>query len=121
MECGAVLENMGMADLFVCSTVQPELEGTATEPTQAKYKGTYNRRAYFSERLSAACLLEPDIPDDDKAKIQEAYNIYSNKNWIQRERRKTGSIHKRDIQQILRSLNKTYKTSRFTTRYLEKW
>ena len=126
MECGAVLENMGFADLLACSAYrepmepnEPMDEAEPKRPTTI-YKGTYNRRAYFSERLSAACLLEPDIPEADKAKIREEYDKYANRDWIQKERRRKGNIHKKDIQAILRSLNKANNTNRFTTCYLGK-
>jgi hypothetical protein len=124
MECGEVLTEMHWNDLMACSAyVEPGMEPEQPQESvvSKSFKGTYHRRAYLMERLSAACLREPDINDDDKRKIISEYEAYSQQSWFHKQRYNKRIIDKRDIQSILRSLNKKNNTKLFTTRYLEKW
>ena len=126
MECGKVLQQMHYTDLLACSTLdQRRVEEISDNPKASKspkiYKGTYHCHAYLMECLSAACLREPNInDDDDKSKIKEEYELHSEKSWFHQQRKWQRLISKKDIQTILRSLNKKNNTKIFTTCYLEK-
>ena len=111
MECGAVLQQMHYSDLLACSSMdQPRAEKTdndsKTPQSPKAYKGTYHCWAYLMERLSAACLREPNINDDDKNKIKQEYDLYSTRSWFHQQRKQQRLISKKVIQAILRSLNK---------------
>ena len=92
MECGKVLQQMHYSDLLACSTLdQTRVEEISDNSKALKspkiYKGTYHRCAYLMERLSAACLREPDINDDDKNKIKEEYELHSERTWFHQQRK----------------------------------
>ena len=124
MECGSVLQQMQYSNLLACSSLdQPGMEETESKTSKPPkvYKGTYHCWAYLMECLSAACFREPDINEDDKKKIKLEYELYSKRSWFHKQKQEQGLISKKDIQTILRSLNKKNNTKVFTTRYLEKW
>jgi hypothetical protein len=102
MECGAILPNMGFTDLVACSTMEPannttvEQYGTVNTTTPTKpWKDTYNKRAYIMERLSAACMREPDINKEDKDKIRTEYELYSEQSWIHQQRKQRRYLNKK--------------------------
>ena len=115
---------MHYGDLLACSRLdQTRVDEIGDNPKTSKtpkiYKGTYHRHAYLMECLSATCLREPNINDDDKNKIKEEYELHSERTWFH-QRKRQRLISKKDIQTILRSLNKKNNTKIFTTHYLEK-
>jgi hypothetical protein len=129
--CGVVLTNIGWLEL-TNAVVTPQTAETADNkvgdvpPTKHAYKGSYDRRAYIVERLRAACLRDPQVPPEDQQLIQQEYIRQAQTNWIERQRADKKYITKRDIQNVLRSLDKQYKLKTgkkgtYATRYLEKW
>ena len=92
MECGKVLQQMHYSDLLACSTLdQTRVEEISDNPKASKspkiYKGTYHHCSYLMEHLSAACLREPNINDDDKNKIKEKYELHSERTWFHQQRK----------------------------------
>lgn len=91
-----------------------QLEGQAG--MEKAFKNTYDRTAHLLERISAACLREPEIPEEDMALIAHKYTEFcdraisiqrGNKRFkcdgtFWRQRRDKGQLHKRDIQALLR-------------------
>lgn len=82
---------------------------------------TYQRRAHITERLSQSLCKEPLIQKSHKELILQAGFKIAQKDPEFKTRVLTRSIKKRDIQKILRALNRKEGTKTFTTRYLEKW
>lgn len=92
----------------------------------------YQRRTYFAERIAQWRLREPDIPSEDFAMIQEAFNHFTDKyglvghsefpgaQWV---RRKSGMsctyiIGKEDCRRLLWHLDRTRNNPRFVKKYL---
>jgi hypothetical protein len=118
-QCGAMLDSIGWAEYIQMVPPPPK---DADAKTKRKYKGTYNRRAYIVERIAASCMCEPEIkPDEHKDIIKAEYEKYSNRSYFERLRAQNKLINKKDIQSILRSIDKRNGNSKFTTKYLEKW
>lgn len=69
-----------------------------------EFKGSYQRRAHLSERLSAACCMEPTIPDEDYAEIRAADHVYRRQGiryYFAGDSPKR-VVTKRDVQRVLR-------------------
>jgi hypothetical protein len=146
--CGAVLDNLGWAE-YVSMAPGPiqdiamglvelatEVGDQQTKNARKKaWKGTYNRKAYAVERIRAAVCEEPKIVNEDHIQaIKDEYALYANQNMFQQLRATQGYIKKRDIQAILRSIDRKRGKTRFSkkkgievpynefcTKYLEKW
>lgn len=88
------------------------------------FKGTYRRRAHINERLSSAHLVDPVICDEDLLTIKNTFLSETRRNWLFGLRYRSKLIGKRDIQTILRRIDKKVKTPvkrNFCVKYLEKW
>ena len=118
-ECGQQhIITMGQNDdtvvCMVCGLVQcgngynPPLPPSSNIKPRDTFKGSYQRRAYLMERFSAVQGYEPTIPPDDMYAIKREYEKYSNTSFLRQARRANGRVDKRDIQQVLRSLNKKH-------------
>lgn len=107
--------------------IAPETgEGPTDVPVQPRKKickFSYHRPAYLTERLRQSRLGEPRIPKEKLDLIQQEYEEFSHRNYFQNLRKRDGIINKRDIQFVLRSLDRKLspKKKEYTTKYLEKW
>jgi len=88
-----------------------------------KFKGSYNRRAHINERLYAHCLREPAVPAEHHCIIQEYMDHYIRANCGAALAAGGFTPSKRDIQRILRSLDKSKKHPeiKWCKKYLERW
>lgn len=94
----------------------------AKQTPKPGFKGTYRRRAHINERLSSAHLVDPIICSEDLSAIQEQFDREIERNWIFRLQFEARRITKRDVQTVLRRLDKRHKGRRnFCVKYLEKW
>lgn len=121
--CGFVNAAMHIAEYLDLPVPEDVLLANQQNPPKKDYKGSYERRAYLIERLRAAKMEEPRIPEDRVEQIKQQYNEYCKSNYFRNLRKEHNYITKRDIQQILRALDKKHspKKKEYTTKYLEKW
>lgn len=72
---------------------------------------TYNKDTHDQERLGQDARLDPEICGEDHLRIKQAIAALPG-----------GSLKsKTDVRRLLTALNKEYKTTLFTKKYLEKW
>lgn len=79
---------------------------------------TYQRKAHITERLSQTLCKEPVIEVAHQTLIRDTFGKLLSQNKSFKKSHQSGKICKREVQQILRSLNKTENTKKFTTKYL---
>jgi hypothetical protein len=105
-----------------------------TQVDKVRARGsTYNRRAHINERLSSANAVDPIIPKENFSRIVEETTALRRSNWFFNRKFETGRLDKRDIQTILRSIDKKIAKEAITendvkltkraycVQYLEKW
>lgn len=84
------------------------------------YKGTYQRKVHLTERLREHNREEPQIPEMDILKITEQHQLLISTNYFYRKLATTNQYGKKEIQKLLRSIDKKEGTKKFSRLYLGK-
>lgn len=77
-----------------------------TDGSIRAFKDTYDRQAHFDERILQHTMQEPLIRESDLKVITDEYMRYSDSNPFRKQRFEQRRINKKDIQHILRSIDK---------------
>ena len=88
------------------------------------YKGTYSRIVHFTERISAHCRRDPEIPEHHLNTIRQVHLQRKARDWFYRQLFKQGLVNKAEIQKLLRLVDKRQesKVERvYCKLYLERW
>lgn len=122
MECGIVLDNQNIWLLFE-EKEKEEQEIPSNIPRKRKFgeKNTYKRRVHFMERFSQFFGKEPDLDYEDKKIIKKYHDEYLKLNPFYKALVESGSISKKDIQKLLRFIDRKENSKKFCRLYLEKW
>lgn len=121
--CGNVYRNEGAPRRLIRYSSRGVVLDNATPGTIPAHgsKNTYNRRAHINERLSSANIMDPIISTEDFAQIKKEFERFLRTNWFFRQRAERRRLDKRDVQSILRSIDKRAEKRSFCVQYLEKW
>ncbi len=82
------------------------------------YKNTYLRSVHLTERFREHNRSEPDIPEADLSIIYAAHKDLCTHDWFYRECSETQNFNKKNVQRLLRFVDKRQGEKRFTRLYL---
>ena len=121
MNCGIVFENSNIWEMFEREEQEPQIESPPIKKRKFGEKNSYKRRVHFMERFSQFFRKEPDLDFEDKKLIKKYHEKYLQVNPIYKSLVESGSITKKDIQNLLRFIDKKENSKKFCRLYLEKW
>lgn len=117
MECGLVCTDLCDAQVVeeYCKLVVPQ--------GKKPFQNSFNRRVHIMERISATQRKDPEICQEDALQLQIYHELYQERDYFYRERAKAKCLNKKDIQKLLRFVDKLEKENgkKWCKLYLEKW
>jgi hypothetical protein len=85
------------------------------------YKGTYQRKVHLTERFREHNRDDPDILPEDLSKIYKQHEYLRSSDYFYGWIANSNEFGKKEIQRLLRSVDRQEGTKKYSRLYLERW